>query len=114
MGADSHSATLRLLRLAYKGREHTWQYKAAIENLENQRLDDDDAPPAVEPPTKKPRKCSRCDEVGHRSDRCPLGVTLPEALDRQLDVAPPSPPPVRDDRFARIEAMARSRRGQAS
>lgn len=70
------------------------------------------APVVVEvaPVTKKPRRCSRCDEVGHRSDRCPLGVSLPEALDRQTA----SPPPVtKSDRFSRIEQAARVRRGEA-
>ena len=93
---DDHAITLRLLKRAYKGREHTWQFKAAIANLARQRLDEQLDPPALEaesqptPVEKKPRKCSRCGRPGHRADRCPLGVSLPEALDRQNEIAAPA------------------------
>lgn len=61
---------------------------------------------------KQLRLCRACRQPGHRSDRCPNG-------DRDIkpaNVISASPPPLganRTDRFARIEAAARTRRGFA-
>lgn len=61
----------------------------------------------VEPSKVRPT-CSRCGEAGHNARTCSLGVSLPEALDRQPGVAPAATS--KPDRFAQIEAQAAARR----
>lgn len=68
---------------------------------------------------RKPNSCKKCGAVGFTSATCGkthnVGDSLPEALDRQMDVRPDrKPPPLsssRSDRFAAIEAAAQARRG---
>lgn len=64
--------------------------------------------PAVRQPSRP--ACSKCGEAGHNARTCESD----RDADAEVASAPLSPPPVsKNDRFARIEAAARQRRGEA-